>query len=468
MTTIALTRSPVKLKLVSPLDAAFMMVERDNMPWHIANLMLFTKPAGAESDFVAALRERMRGQQVAAPYNQGPAVARARWIPVQQQVDEIDFDHHVRLHTLAEGAGEAELLALVSRIHGEGLDPRHPSWELHLIDGIDGDRFGIFIKLHHSILDGVTGMRRMLRWLTTDPTDLDRPAIFAVGPDPQASEASSPGLLSRVQRTSVAAAQLGRTVAQLGHKRFDGRRLAAPYGVPKTVWSGPVTGGRSISYRSFELGDLKAVATEHGVGVSDLVLYMCGSALRTYLLAHGTVPHRSLSAGAPFNIRAEGDERPGSSFAFLTVNLGTGIADARERLARVKASNDVSKAQVATLGPDALALQTVVANGPMITTMAMGMRGRTLPAFGVVVSNVPGPPEPLYLDGARLDAMIPISIPMHNSPLNMTCIGYDGKMTFGVAAASEQVVDVELITEGLALALDELRAEVSAREAVTP
>ncbi|MGY0385576.1 wax ester/triacylglycerol synthase family O-acyltransferase [Nocardioides sp. WG-D5] len=451
----------MKIKYVSPLDAAFMMVERDDMPWHIANLMLFTKPSGAAPDFVPALREQMRGQSVVAPYDQAPAFPSARWFPLQRRVEAIDFDHHVRLHTLPDGADDQDLLALVSEIHAEGLDPRHPSWEMHLIDGISGSRFGIFMKLHHSILDGVTGMRQMLRWLTTDPTDLSRPALFSVGPDPLAPPREVLTLGERVRRRSIAVAELSRNVSQLVRKEFDGQRLAAPYGVPKTVWSGPVSRGRSISYRSFELDELKTVARAHGVGVSDLVLYMCGSALRTYLLAHGDVPARSLTAGAPFNIRAEGDERPGSSFAFLTVDLGTDIADARERLARVKASNDASKAQVATLGPEALALQTVVANGPMIATMAMGMRGRTLPAFGVVVSNVPGPPELLYLNGARLDAMIPISIPMHNSPFNMTCIGYDGKMTFGVAAASEQIVDVDLITDGLASALNELRGAES-------
>ena len=173
----------MKIKFVSPLDAAFMLVERDEMPWHIANLMLFTKPKRASSDFVAELREQMRGQEVVAPYNLGPALSKARWVPMQRETKNIDFDHHVRLHTLPEGSTQDDLMSLVSEIHGQGLDPAHPSWEAHLIDGIPGDRFGIFLKLHHSILDGVTGMRRMLRWLSTDSSDLNRPAIFSVGPD---------------------------------------------------------------------------------------------------------------------------------------------------------------------------------------------------------------------------------------------------------------------------------------------
>ena len=404
-----------------------------------------------------SLREQMRGAPVVAPYNQAPAFSRLRQFPLQRVVEEIDFDHHVRLHRLAEGATQEDLLDLVAQIHDQGLDGNHPSWELHLIDGVAGDRFGVFIKIHHSILDGVTGMRRMLRWLSPDPTDMNRPALFSVGPDESAPPPETPSVFARAASNVVGVGQLGRNVAQLGLGRFGKQHLAAPYGVPKTIWSGRVGRGRSVAYRTFEMSELKAVSKAHGVGVSDLVLHMCGSALRSYLLANGEVPTESLTAGAPFNIRAEGDERPGSSFAFLTVNLGTKIADPVARLARVKASNDASKAQLATLSPAALSLQTVVANGPMITTMALGLGGHVLPAFGVVVSNVPGPPKPLYLNGARLLDLIPISIPMHNSPFNMTCIGYDGRMTFGIAAASEKILDLDLMTQALSDSLAELK-----------
>lgn len=446
----------MSIKVVSPLDWAFVLVERDEMPWHAALLMVLTKPADAGPAYVSELRERMGGDwRPVSPYNLVPLHPALQRLPLMREVDAIDVDHHVRLHSLPRPGGDAELNALVGQLHSVRLDPARPLWELHLIDGLAPDRFAVFIKIHHGVVDGVTGMRRLLRWLSPDQDDRNRPPVFTVAPAEQAPRQRRP-LHGRLAAAAQATGELARVTHQLRRRAFQGMPLAAPYSSPRTAWHGRVQPGRTIAAKQFDLARLKAVAAEHRCGLNDLVLYLCGTALRSYLDAHGGIPERSLTAGSPLSIRDADDDRPGSAFGFLTVDLGTDIADPRQRLSKVAESNAASKAQLATLSDPALALQTVVTNGPMITTMALGFGARTPAAFGVVMSNIPGPREQLYLDGARVDALIPVSVAMHNSPLNMTCIGHADKITFGIAASTANVPDVEQIADGLADALDEL------------
>lgn len=454
------------IKTVTPLDAAFMLVDRDDMPWHIAVMMVFTLPEDAGDDFVSDLREEMRQETVpATPYNIKPAFPRLRQFPLMREVSEIDVDHHVRLHRVPRPGGERELNALIGEIHGQALDPTHPLWELHLIEGLAERQFAVFFKVHHSVLDGITGMRRLLRWLSPDPGARNLPAVYTVGPKTRDAATRRSVVVDTVKSSARTIAELTRTVVELARGSFDEYTLASPYKSPKAMWHGRVTHGRSISYCQADIADLKDVAAEFGCTVSDLVLYLCGSGLRSYLLDRNALPETPLTAGAPFNTRSESDEREGSAFAFLTVDLATHIDDPLERLEAVAASNTASKKQLSRLSQGALSLQTFVVNGPMIATMAMGFGAFVPAAFGVVMSNVPGPRQQLYLNGARLDALIPVSIPMHNSPMNMTCIGHGDKMTFGVAAATRKVPDVHRMTDGIVEALGELE-QIAARQRI--
>ncbi|KAA0021256.1 wax ester/triacylglycerol synthase family O-acyltransferase [Antrihabitans cavernicola] len=449
------------VKVVSPLDSAFMLVERDEMPWHASLLMVFTLPDDAGADFVSDLREQMRGSQTpAVPFNLAPVHARLTKLPMMRTVSSIDVDHHVRLHRLPRNGGERELNELVGQLHGERLDMSRPLWELHLIEGLPGNRFGAFIKIHHSVVDGITGMRRLLRWLSPDPEARDCAPLFTVGPGAYVPREETGSQVTRVAKTvgthTRAAGQLSRTVYQLVRGSIDGEPLAVPYQSPKSVWHGRISNQRSIASKQFDLERLKAAAADHGVGLGDVVLYMCGSALRSYLANHGGVPAKPLTGGVPMSIRDDNDERPGSAFGFVTVDLGTNVADPVERLAAVTRSNTASKTQLGSLSDEALGLQTVVANGPMIAALALGTKALTPAAFGLVISNIPGPKKPLYLNGARLESLIPVSVPMHNSPINMTAIGHDGRITFGMVAASEKVPELGQVADGLVDALVDL------------
>lgn len=451
----------MNLKVVSPLDAAFMLVERDEMPWHASLLMLFTLPDDADEGFVSDLREQMRGVHIpAVPFNLAPVHPLLTKLPMMRAVSSIDVDHHVRLHRVSRTGGERELNELVGELHGQRLDMSRPLWELHLIEGLSDNRFGAFIKIHHSVIDGITGMRRLLRWLSPDATARDCAPLFAVGPGEYAPREAAGSRLTRTAKavgTNVrVVGELTRTVYQLARGNIDGEPLAVPFRSPKSVWHGRISNERSIASKQFELDRLKAAAADNGVGLGDIVLYLCGSALRSYLEGHGGAPVTPLTGGVPMSIRDEDDERPGSAFGFVTVDLGTNIADPVERLAVVTRSNNASKAQLGSLSEEALALQTVVANGPMIAALALGTKASTPASFGLVISNIPGPKTPLYLNGARLEALIPVSVPMHNSPINMTAIGHDQLMTFGMVAASDRVPGLQQVADALEVALAEL------------
>lgn len=463
----------MSIKAISPLDAAFLLIESDAMPWHAALLMLFTLPDDARDSFVREVKEQMRGEHApVSPFNLAPLFPQLPQLPFVREVDEIDVDHHIVVHSLQRPGGDDELNSLVGQLHSQRLDPNRPLWELHLVDGLSGNRFAAFIKVHHALADGVTGMRRLLGWLTPDPTARDCPPLFTVGPrgrvvgEPLARR-DLRGALTDFALRAKAGRELGRTIYEMTRRRFDGQPLTVPYQTPRTAWHGRITSERSIAYTQFDLTRLKALADATDSKFSDIAFYACGSALRSYLAKYAELPTKPLTAGVPMSTRDEDDDRPGSAFGFVTVDLGTNLADPLERLATVARSNSTATAQLAGLSEPGLVLQPVLANGPMIAALALRFGRWTPAAFGLVMSNIPGPKVQLYLNGARLDALVPISVPMHNSPVNMTCIGHGDKITFGIAVASRNVPHVNDIADALEDAIVDLEASVDAKSVET-
>jgi diacylglycerol O-acyltransferase / wax synthase len=463
--------TPMSIKAISPLDAAFLLIESDDMPWHAALLMLFTLPDDATASFVPELVDRMRGpHKPVSPFNLAPAYAKLPQLPFVREVDTIDVDYHVVVHCLPQPGGEDELNSVIGELHSRRLDPSRPLWELHLIEGLADNRFAAFIKIHHSLADGVTGMRRLLQWLTPNPAADPCSPLFTVGPTGRVDTPVTPRRGLRAARKQLAARataghELSRTIYEMMRRTYAGQALTVPYRTPKTVWHGRIDSDRSIAYTQFELSRLKALADATDTKFSDIAFYTCGSALRTYLAEHADVPSTPLTAGVPMSTRDENDNRPGSAFGFITVDLATNIADPIERLQTIARSNATATEQLSHLSEPGLVLQPVLANGPMIAALALRFGKRTPAAFGLVMSNIPGPKVQLYLDGARLDALVPVSVPMHNSPVNMTCIGHGDKITFGIAVATRNVPDVGHIAAGLEKAIVDLERQVAARKA---
>jgi len=453
----------VSIVRVSPVDEAWLLLESRDTPMHVGALMEFTRPQGAPPDYLGRELERMRASRtLPAPWNLrlvGAPLLGER-LPLMQTVADVDLDLHVRHSALPAPGGQRELGILVSRLHGHQLDLHRPLWEVHVIEGLEKDRFAIYLKIHHSLVDGVSGMRLLLRALSSDPTDRETPAFWTVGPE-RSREGPAPsgalkGLLGALRGGVATAEGLGRTALDMAGAVLGEGPLRAPFTAPASALGGTIEGQRRFATQQYELKQIKALAkAAHGT-LNDVVLYLCSTALRRYLTEHARLPARSLTASIPVSLRTAEDNRTGTAVGIMIADLATNVADPLERLEAIKRSTVAAKAQLATFPHEALALQAVVINAPYIIGLLAGLEGRAPTPTSVAISNVPGPAEPLYFNGARLDAIYPVSLLLHGTALNITCVSYAGTLNFGLIGARDTLPHLQRLAIYLGEALEQL------------
>jgi WS/DGAT/MGAT family acyltransferase len=187
-----------------------------------------------------------------------------------------------------------------------------------------------------------------------------------------------------------------------------------------------------------------------------MVLYLSSAALRRYLGEHGTIPARSLTAGIPVNLRDPDDESTGNAIGMLVAELGTNIADPHERIAAIQASTAEAKRHQSELPPAARTSYTLLMNGPYIAGLMAGLGGNAPVPFNVGISNVPGPTETLYFNGAKLDALFPLSLLLHGNALNITCLSSAGKLNFGFTGARDSLPHLQRLALYMGDSLDEI------------
>ena len=440
------------MKRISPLDAAWLLLESRDTPMHVGGLFEYTPPDGAGPDFLTEVVAGAREQRsVPPPWNlklvDGPIVGHR--LPLMTEDRDIDLEYHVRHSALPYPGGQRELGILVSRLHSHQLDLHRPLWELHTIEGLDGGkRFAIYIKMHHSLIDGVSGIRLLLRSLSIDPDERDMNTFWTVGAKEKPKRRSSgngrpSSPLDSLTGPAVAAAGaaigLGKAGVELGLAALEDGGLSAPYSAPDSALGGHLEGQRRFATQQYDLQHLKDLAKASGATLNDIVLYLCSSALRMYLAEHGKMPTRSLTAGIPVNLREADDMSAGTAIGLLIAELGTDIADPMERLEAIKLSVAEAKRHQRELPPAARTPYTLLLNTPYIAALMAGLGGSAPVPFNVTISNVPGPPETLYFNGARLDAVFPLSLLLHGNALNITCLSYAGTLNFGFTGARDSL-----------------------------
>jgi WS/DGAT/MGAT family acyltransferase len=457
------------VKRISPLDHAWLLLESRDTPMHVGGLFEYTKPKGAGPEFLTETLADVRSQaSIPAPWNlkllDGPIVGHR--LPVMVEDRDIDLEYHVRHSALPHPGGQRELGILVSRLHSNQLDLHRPLWEIHTIDGLEGpDRFAVYIKMHHSLIDGVSGMRMLLRSLSPDPNERDMGAFWTVGakerPKPKgdpAQRSSSPldALAGSAIGAANAAVGLGKAGVELGLASFEDGGLSAPYSAPSSGLGGHLNGQRRFATQQYEMEHLKTLARGAGASLNDVVLYLSSSALRRYLAEHGQIPNRSLTAGIPVNLRDPDDQSAGTAIGMIIAELGTDIADPQERLEAIMRSMSEAKRHQSELPKSARTPYTLLLNTPYILGLMAGLDGHAPIPFNVAISNVPGPQEELYFNGARLDAAFPLSLLTHGNALNITCLSYAGTLNFGFTGARDTLPHLQRLALYMKDSVDEL------------
>lgn len=470
------------IKRVSPVDTAWLLIENRDTPMHVGALLEFTKPDGAEPDYLGRQLERMREERrIPRPWNLRPVNAPlvGPRVPLMSEDTDIDLSYHVRHLALPQPGGQRELGILISRLHSHQLDMHRPLWEMHLIEGLGENGFAMYMKIHHSLIDGVSGMKLLLKTLSADPDGGDTPAFWTVGEGSKPGkpvdeiESSEPAgsVVGSVVESAVAGAStvtgLGRAALELGASRIREGDLAVPYDAPDSALGGRLGGQRRFATQQYDLEEMKSLAKASGGTLNDIVLYLSSSALRRYLKEHGVLPSRSLTAGIPVSLREAGDESTGTSVCIVVTELATNYGDPRERLEAIQASMSEAKNHVHSLPPAAKESYTLLLNAPFITSLLAGLGGRTPVPFNVTVSNVPGPSEPLYFSGSRLDRLSPLSLLPHGTALNITCVSYAGTMNFGLTGARDSLPHLQRLAIYMGEEL-ELLKEVLLEPAASP
>lgn len=450
------------MKTLSPVDQLFLYLEKRQQPMHVAGLQLFSFPEGAGPKYVSELARSIREySSPEPPFNQRLTrrFGQYQWMEDQQ----FDMDHHFRHEALPKPGRIRELLSLVSAEHSNLLDRERPLWEAHLIEGIRGRQFALYTKVHHSVVDGISAMRMGMRALSPDPEERDLPPVWAYKPkkrgrglpsNPVDAVSSLARLTTGASRQIATVPALAREIYSVTQKAKDDPNFVSIFQAPDTILNQCITGSRRFAAQSYSLDRLKRLSTAFNCTLNDVVLSMCGHALREYLISQNALPDRPLIAMVPMSLRKD-DSAGGNQIAMILANLGTHICDPANRLRVVQASVREAKKRFAQMSSEEILNFTALSMAPTGLNLLTGLAPKWR-AFNVIISNVPGPREPLYWNGARLEGMYPVSIVLDRIALNMTLTSYRDQIEFGLIACRRTLPSMQRLLDYLEQSIREL------------
>jgi diacylglycerol O-acyltransferase len=481
------------LRQLTSLDAQFLALETNRQAGHVGGLAILdpsTRPGGSVTcaDMKALLRERL---PLLPPF-QWKLVEVPLGLDYPYWIDDPDFDldFHVRELALPAPGSDSQLSEQVARIFSRPLDRARPLWELYVIEGLENGYTAVLTKIHHALIDGLSGAEIMGLLLDTAPEGRDDlPPVSAsngsADGEPGQLEMLGRGLLGLPRYPLRALRALPRalpnvddvgplgtipgasTVGNLAGRlqRTITRKPAVPrpnLDAPKTSFNGRVSPHRRFAFGEIGLEEVKEVKNVYGVTVNDVVVSICAGAVRRWLIAHDELPDVPLVAQIPVSVRTgEQAGTYGNRILLMSVPFHTDIEDPRERLMATHESladmKERHRALPAELLQDAnhFIPPAVFHRAAQLTFRLSTGVGR--PAWNLVVSNVPGPQLPLYLAGAKLVDNYPVSVITDGMGLNITVMSYNGRMDFGIVADRDQMPDVDRLIGWLREELDALK-----------
>jgi diacylglycerol O-acyltransferase / wax synthase len=476
------------MKRLSGLDATFLHLESPEMPMHVGALHVFELPKGFRGTFAAALRKHMSARLPLAPplrrrlWTMPMNITSPVWVDAEPDMRKHVVEHKLPASRAKSGTKKRDDMAalekLVGKLHVKLLDRRRPLWAFHVIEGLapganGARRIAMYTQLHHAAVDGQAAVALAN-------------AILDVSPQPEAREIKASARekrfrLSLVEMVSGAVAgewqqvtkalrALPQTAGSLGSAAggiarrsalVTGRRAAGSLGLaPRMALNAVVTDARAFAAVTLPLPELNTLRKAHEATLNDVVLWLVSTALRAHYECRGELPKKSMVAAVPVSLRAKGDTSADNQASMTLLSLGTNVADDRARLAHIRSA---TKSMKSTLSKVKRVLPTDFPSLGMrwLTEAAASVYRRATtrlpPVANVAISNVPGPPVPLYLAGAKMLTNYPCSIVTHGLGLNITVQSYDQSLDFGMMADAKAMPDVRRLADEVARAMDLLR-----------
>lgn len=449
------------MERLSLLDNLFLWLEQRRQPLHVAGLQIFRFPDDAGPRYVSELAQFLRGfNSPTPPFNQHLVT---KWNGrFWQRDDRFDIDLHFRHVALPRPGDLRELVSFISSEHSNLLDRSRPLWETYLFEAMHGRQFAIYTKVHHSMMDGVSAIRMGMRMLSEDPAKRGMPPMWQM-PLPERMERApeSSGLLAQLQGLARLAGDQTRAVPVVANALYQtvqhARRnpeLAHVFTAPQCRLTQAISSSRRFAAQSFPVARLKAIATALDATINDVILAMCGGALRTYLKYHNDLPDRPLVAMVPLSLRHD-DSVGGNQVATILANLGTHIEDPLERFEVIRQSVHEGKQRFAHMTPQQIIDYAALTLAPTGFSILTGLMPKWL-AFNVVISNLQGPDDTCYWNGARLEHIFPVSAIVNHMALNITLVRYAGNLEFGVVGCRRTLPSLQRLLNHMEYELAEL------------
>lgn len=465
------------MEILSGVDGAFLNLETAATPMHVGSLHLFAAPAGYRRDFHAAVRRMMKTRMVPVLRRRLAGLPLQLANPVWLQ-GEVDLDWHIRRVSLPAPGTWAQLEAVVAGLHAELLDRTRPLWMLYVLEGLASGEQAYYFKIHHAMLDGQAGVALAGALFDTAPEPAVRPkparkSAAAAGDPPGTLALAAAAFrhdaaqyikfvreLPGVMRTL---AGIVRSSAGKAHGAADLGELkrSISFG-PRTALNVAITPQRGFATAAVPRAELKAIATALDATVNDVVLALCSGALRRYLKRNASLPRKSLIAAMPISLREQGNTEMRTQATLSLVSLASNVADPQKRLCAIRDSAGATKA-VARSAKSVIPTDFPLIGVPWLLGALASLYGRSsvvdrLPVLAnVLVSNVPGPPVPLYVDGLRMSGYWPLSIVEHGVGLNITLMDYAGTLFLGFVVAQNAVPDARELADDFLAALTEMQ-----------
>ncbi|MEV6274843.1 wax ester/triacylglycerol synthase family O-acyltransferase [Nocardia sp. NPDC051832] len=455
------------MERLTGLDASFLYLETGTQHLHVCALLILDPGTDGYSfeEFKAELGRRlplipqMRRRIHEVPFNLDH--------PVWAEDPDFDLDYHVRRIGIPGSGGRRELAELIGDIASRPMDRDRPLWEMTVVEGLEDGKVAVISKYHHAAVDGITGTNMMMHLCDMAPGQ-HRPDTA----EARKTESAPNDLMllaEAIVRFPGKAGMVGMVPKTLGmlagfaqRRRNNQAGMALPLTAPRTPFNMAITPHRSVAFTEADLAAIKEIKAAFGVKVNDVVLTVVGGVLRAYLDKRGELPDRSLIASVPVSVHGQSRHTEGiNKVSSLFSELGTDIADPVERLRTVAAANQSAKDEHDLVGADFLQDWSKYAPPNTFQLAARVYSSLKLAehhpvVHNLVVSNVPGPPMPLYFLGIKVDGMYPFGPVFHGAGLTVTVLSNNGDLDFGFIACKELVPDIAALADAVPGIIDEL------------
>lgn len=463
------------MRRLSLADAFFLVGESQRMPMHVAMLTVYTMPQGVnDSEYLGHLNEVVHHDgELREPFGEklrlGPLGTAG---PMFWQKDTaMDMDYHIRRSALPQPGRFRELFALVSRLHGTMLERSRPLWELHLIEGLPNRQFAVYFKMHHCAIDGSGAMHLLASMYSTSPRSRNTVSPLAsethaayvkklaseTSPAPDSSEHEVLAVTDVLRQQLGGTVNVAKALQQYARVLAGGNtRLSMPYyQVPRTRLSSKVSRARRFVGQSWPFARIRAVGKAFDGTLNDAVLGMCSGALQRYLRDQNDLPGVSLKAMVPVALRSAGDVDAPNTSGFIAADLATLERDPARRIRAIQESVRAGKEQLSGMSTREKQIFMGIVQAPMGLAMLTRL-GSHVPTANVAISNVKGPHQQMYWNGARVDGIYPVSIPVDGGAINFSQVSNHNNLDFGITACRHAVPHAQRMVDYLEEALVEL------------